>query len=65
MIEEELAQSAKDLGVKVNGVFQPLRVAITGSTVSLPLFDSIELLGFEHTMNRIQDALNVLKKGIE
>ncbi|HPB41929.1 MAG TPA: glutamate--tRNA ligase, partial [Sphaerochaeta sp.] len=65
VIEEELAQLAKDLGMKVNGVFQPLRVAITGSTVSLPLFDSIELLGFDHTMNRIQDALNVLKKGIE
>jgi len=65
VIEEELVQLAKDLGMKVNGVFQPLRVAITGSTVSLPLFDSIELLGFDHTMNRIQDALNVLKKGIE
>ena len=64
-IEEELMQLANELELKVNGVFQPLRVAITGSTVSLPLFDSIELLGFEHTMNRMNDALKVLKKGIE
>ena len=64
-IEEELMQLANELEMKVNGVFQPLRVAITGSTVSLPLFDSIELLGFEHTMNRMNDALKVLKKGIE
>ncbi|MFA7559600.1 MAG: glutamate--tRNA ligase [Sphaerochaeta sp.] len=65
VIEEELAALAGELGIKINGVFQPLRVAITGSTVSLPLFDSIELLGFDHTMNRIEDALKRVQKGIE
>ena len=33
------------MGVKVGAVFMPIRVALTASTVSLPLFDSIRLLG--------------------
>jgi len=36
--------------------FQPLRVALTGSTVSPPLFESIEALGREETLARLEAA---------
>ena len=52
-IEEKLSALSQELGIKVNGVFQPIRVAITNSTVSLPLFDSIRLLGIEETERRL------------
>lgn len=60
-MEKEMADLATALDVKVNGVFMPLRVAITGSSVSLPLFDSISLLGQEKTFARIETALSVLR----
>ncbi|MDK2859747.1 MAG: glutamyl-tRNA synthetase, partial [Sphaerochaeta sp.] len=63
-IEGELASLAEAMEIKVNGVFMPLRVAITGSTVSLPLFDSIKLLGQEETYKRIETALDVLKREV-
>lgn len=63
-IEQKLTSLADELGMKVNGVFMPIRVAITGSTVSLPLFDSIGLLGQEVTYTRIENALALLKREV-
>ena len=60
-MEKSMVGLAEELGVKVNGVFLPLRVALTGSLVSLPLFDSIFLLGQEKTLARIETALSVLR----
>ncbi len=60
-MEHSMADLATKLDIKVNGVFMPLRVAITGSSVSLPLFDSIFLLGQEKTFARIETALSVLR----
>ena len=54
--EEDVRKLSEELGVKLNGVFQPIRVAITNSTVSLPLHDSISLLGLEETERRIERA---------
>ena len=34
----------------------PVRVAVTGRTVGLPLFESVELLGRERTLTRIDAA---------
>jgi glutamyl-tRNA synthetase len=45
------------LGLKPKHAFGPVRVAVTGSTVSPPLFESIELLGRERTMSRLRGAL--------
>lgn len=60
-MEKQIADLATALDIKVNGAFMPLRVAITGSSVSLPLFDSIFLLGQEKTFARIETALSVLR----
>ena len=57
-IEEVLREVAEELEVKPKIAFQPIRVAITGSKVSPPLFNSIALLGRERTLRRISDALN-------
>ena len=61
-IEEKLSALSQELGIKVNGVFQPIRVAITNSTVSLPLFDSIRLLGIEETEKRLMRANKLFKE---
>ena len=61
-IEEELVNLSKALEIKVNGVFQPIRVAITNSTVSLPLFDSIRLLGLDETERRLERANKIFKE---
>jgi glutamyl-tRNA synthetase len=44
-------------GLKPREVYQPLRVAITGTTVSPGIFESVVLLGREETLRRIDRAL--------
>jgi glutamyl-tRNA synthetase len=44
-------------GVKPREVYQPLRVALTGTTVSPGIFESVALLGREETLARIDGAL--------
>ena len=56
-IESELRGLADRLGLKPREAFQPLRVAVTGSKVSPGLFESIELLGREETLARLDAAL--------
>jgi glutamyl-tRNA synthetase len=52
-IEAALRALPEALELKPKIVFQVLRVAITGSTVSLPLFESLELLGRETALARL------------
>ncbi|MEP6464202.1 MAG: glutamate--tRNA ligase [Frankiaceae bacterium] len=44
------------LGLKPRVAFGPLRVAVTGSSVSPPLFESLELLGKERSLARLRAA---------
>ena len=46
----------------MNNVFMPLRVAITGESVSPPLGDSIKILGKDETLKRIKSAIEFLNK---
>jgi glutamyl-tRNA synthetase len=55
-IEEALRALSEQLGLKPREAFQPIRVAVTGSKVSPGLFESIELLGREATLERIRRA---------
>lgn len=52
-----------EMGLKPRKAFGPLRVAITGSKVSPPLFESMELLGRESCLQRIDQALASAKRG--
>ncbi len=45
------------LAVKPREVYQPLRVAIAGGTISPGIFESVALLGREQTLRRIDRAL--------
>jgi glutamyl-tRNA synthetase len=44
-------------GLKPRHAFGPVRVAVTGSRISPPLFESLELLGRERSLGRLQAAL--------
>jgi glutamyl-tRNA synthetase len=44
------------LELKPRVAYGPVRVAVTGSTVSPPLFESLELLGKERTLGRLRAA---------
>lgn len=58
---EELIRSlAEESGAKMGDIMMPLRVALTGSRVSPPLFGSVRLLGAEKALERIKKALTVL-----
>lgn len=46
------------LGLKPRLAFGAVRVAITGRRISPPLFESMELLGRERTLSRLQSALD-------
>jgi len=51
-------------GVSANKVLQPIRVAITGSTISPGIFESIAALGREDTIQRIHRAIGHLRDGL-
>jgi glutamyl-tRNA synthetase len=55
-VEEALRPIPGALETKPKSVFQAVRVAVTGSLVSLPLFESIALLGRERTLARLKAA---------
>jgi glutamyl-tRNA synthetase len=58
VIEDMLRLLAEEKGVGLGKIAQPLRVAITGTTISPPIFDSVHILGKERTIMRINNCLN-------
>jgi glutamyl-tRNA synthetase len=56
-IEASLRSVVDRTGDKPNKVFQPLRVAISGSTVSPGIFESVAVLGRDETLARVDEAL--------
>jgi glutamyl-tRNA synthetase len=55
-IEQVLRALAEQLEVGFGKLAQPVRVAVTGTTVSPPLFGSLELIGRERTLARLAEA---------
>jgi glutamyl-tRNA synthetase len=56
-VERALRDVVERLEVKPRDVFQPVRVAITGTTVSPGIFESVAALGRDETLARIDAAL--------
>ncbi len=57
-IEQALRGALVDgLGLKPRHAFGPVRVAVTGRRVSPPLFESLELLGRDRSLSRLDAAL--------
>jgi glutamyl-tRNA synthetase len=56
-IEASLRELIERLGLKPRQGFQPIRLAVTGSNVSPGLFESLELLGREESLSRLDAAI--------
>lgn len=56
-VEAALQGIPEQVGLKPKAVFQPLRVALTGTTVSPGIFETVALLGREETLKRVGRAL--------
>jgi len=57
-LDQALRAAAQDLGVKAGQMFQPIRVAVCGRKNAPPLFETLEVLGKETTLARIDQALH-------
>jgi glutamyl-tRNA synthetase len=62
-VEAALRGLVDRLGVKPKEVFQPVRVAIAGTTVSPGIFESVAALGKDETLARIETALQKAADG--
>jgi glutamyl-tRNA synthetase len=59
-LDQALRTAAQELGVKAGQMFQPIRVAVCGRKNAPPLFETLEVLGRETTLQRIEQALQKL-----
>ena len=56
-LKEAVLAAGEEHGLKLGKAQAPVRVAVTGRTVGLPLFESLEILGMEKSLARIDAAL--------
>ncbi len=56
-LDAALRAAAQELGVKAGQMFQPIRVAVCGRKNAPPLFETLEVLGKETTLARIEQAV--------
>jgi len=61
-LDSTLRPLAQTLGLKPAALFGMLRVAITGQTVATPLFETMEILGKQTCLQRIELAIESLAK---
>lgn len=55
-LRERLEAIGSEFGLSLGKVQAPVRVAVTGRTVGLPLFESLQVLGRDETLRRIVSA---------
>jgi glutamyl-tRNA synthetase len=60
-LDQSLRAAAQELGLKAGQMFQPIRVAVCGRKNAPPLFETLEVLGAEKTLPRIEQALQKLQ----
>lgn len=59
--EEKLRALADELGIKAGELFSILRIAVTGRTVSPPLFETMAVIGKQTVLQRLQKAIELLE----
>jgi glutamyl-tRNA synthetase len=59
--EQPLRALAEELGISAGQLFGMIRAAVTGQTVSPPLFESMEVIGREKVLERIRNAVEILE----
>ncbi len=62
-LEEALRSLAEEMGIGAGKLFQPLRVALTGSSASPGIFDVLVLLGRGRAEKRVERAIHALRSG--
>ncbi|MEV3925047.1 glutamate--tRNA ligase [Actinomadura coerulea] len=62
-LKDRLERVGAEHGLKLGKTQAPVRVAVTGRTVGLPLFESLEILGRDRTLARIAAARARLEAG--
>jgi glutamyl-tRNA synthetase len=60
-LESALRAASQSLGIKAGQMFEPVRVAVCGRKTAPPLFGTLEVLGRETCLKRIQLAIEKLK----
>ena len=60
-IQALFEQILTERGLKLKDVAQPVRVSLTGRTVSPGIFETIEAMGRELTLKRLEDAIRRIK----
>jgi glutamyl-tRNA synthetase len=59
-LEAALRAAAESLGIKAGQMFEPIRVAVCGRKTAPPLFGTLEVLGREVCLPRIEKAIEIL-----
>jgi glutamyl-tRNA synthetase len=59
-IERAFIRTMEETGLKLGKIAQPVRVALTGGTVSPGIFEIIEVLGGEVTLRRLRQAIDAI-----
>ncbi len=62
-VEAALREAVERSGMKAKQVFQPLRVALTGTTISPGIFETVALVGRDKALARIDGALDGRRDG--
>jgi glutamyl/glutaminyl-tRNA synthetase len=57
-VEQALRQAVERSGMKAKQLFQPVRVALTGTTISPGIFETVALVGRDKALERIDSALD-------
>ncbi len=57
-VDEALRELVARSGAKPKDIFQPIRVALAGTTISPGIFESIVVLGRDEALRRIDSALS-------
>jgi glutamyl-tRNA synthetase len=60
-LEAALREAAATLKVKTGQMFLPIRVAVCGRKTAPPLFETLEVLGRETSLKRIEQAIEKLQ----
>lgn len=59
-IDQALRGVAADLGLKPGPAFVALRIAVTGKTVTPPLFESFAVLGRDRVLSRVRETIGLI-----
>lgn len=60
-LDQSLRAAAQEMGVKAGQMFQPIRVAVCGRKNAPPLFETLEVLGRDLALTRIERAIQKIQ----